>query len=382
MGKYKGSKMLRRIHDVFGLSAAQKDEIAAIAKVFPFQATEYYLSLIDWDDPDDPIRRIVIPDAQELEADDNEGSFDPCDEAANFVAPGVQHKYPHTALIVLTDVCGGLCRYCFRKRLFWDEAHDAHQGVDIAMPEVAHDVEPALDYIRNHREITNVLLTGGDPLSMPTARLAYVLSELRDMDHIGVIRIGTRMPVFNPQRILDDPELLRAICSVNTNQRRVYVVTHFDHPREITEEAVACVAELINNGVIMLNQHPILAGVNDDVDVLVELYRDLTRIGVATYYVFVTRPTLGNHSFQVPITQAYFIVDEAKKRLSGIDKRLRLVMSHASGKVSVVAVDDELIYLKYHRARHAGSEGKLMAFHRDDEACWLDDLEPAQLKTR
>jgi len=382
MGIYKGSKMLRRIHDVFGLSAAQKDEIAEIAKIFPFQATEYYLSLIDWDDPDDPIRRIVIPDPQELDAADTDRSFDPCNEAANFVAPGVQHKYPHTVLIVLTDVCGGLCRYCFRKRFFWDKAHDAHQGFDVAMPEVAHDVEPALDYVRSHREITNVLLTGGDPLSMPTAKLAYVLSELRDMDHIGVIRIGSRMPVFNPQRILDDPGLLRAINSVNTNQRRVYIVTHFDHPREITEEAVACVAELINNGVIMLNQHPILAGVNDDVDVLVELYRDLTRIGVASYYVFITRPTIGNHIFQVPITRAYFLVDEAKKRLSGIDKRLRLVMSHASGKVSVVAVDDELIYLKYHRARNPDHDGQLVVYHRDDEACWLDDLVPAQLITR
>jgi len=379
MAKYKRSRILRRIHDIFGLSAEQKDELAEVAQMFPFQATEYYLSLIDWDDPDDPIRRIVIPDPSELDISPSEGAFDPCDEAANFVAPGVQHKYPHTALIVMTDVCGGLCRYCFRKRLFWEEAQEVRRDFDIAMPEVAHDVEPALDYIRSHREITNVLLTGGDPLSMPTEKLTYVLEELRDMDHIGMIRIGSRMPVYNPHRILDDPELLRAIKGVSTNQRRVYLVTHFDHPREITEEAVACVAMLINSGVPVLNQHPILAGVNDDVDVLVELYRDLTRIGVATYYMFITRPVLGNHLFQVPITRAFFLLDEAKKYLSGIEKRLRLVMSHASGKITIMAVDERFIYMKYHRARDAAKEGQLMVFHRDDEACWLEDLKPARL---
>ena len=372
----KGSKILRRIHDVFGLSAEQKDKLAEVTEVFPFQCTEYYLSLIDWDDPDDPIRRIVIPDPREL---DGEGRFDPCNEASNFAAPGVQHKYPHTALILLTDTCAGMCRYCFRKRMFWERAHEVTEDFDIGMPEVARDVEPALDYVRQHREITNVLLTGGDPLTLPTGKLAYVLGELRDMDHIGVIRIGTRVPVFNPNRVVDDPELLRAIRSVSTIQRRVHIVTHFDHPREITDDAVACVNEFVGSGIPVLNQHPVLAGINDDSDTLVELYRDLTRLGVATYYMFLTRPTVGNEVFQVPITRAYAVLDEAKRRLSGIEKRLRLVMSHASGKITVTAVDDDFIYLKYHRARNPRHEGRLMVFHRDDDALWLDDLVAADI---
>jgi KamA family protein len=364
------------VHDVFGLPAHQKDELAQVTKVFPFQATDYYLSLIDWDDPDDPIRKIVIPHPSELHF---AGELDPCDEAANFAAPGVQHKYSHTALIIVTDRCAGLCRYCFRKRLFWEDKQQVGEQFEAAMPEVAHDIEPALQYIREHQEITNVLLTGGDALMLSTSRLAYILGELRDMPHVGVIRLGSRVPVFNPYRVLDDPDLIRLLRNVSTNQHRVYLVTHFDHPRELTSESVSCIAEFINNGIPVLNQHPILAGVNDDSDVLVELYRELTSAGVATYYMFLVRPTVGNQMFQVPITRAYHLLDQAKHRLSGIDKRLRLVMSHSSGKIAVVAVDDELIYLKYHRSRNPDNEGKLLMFHRDDDARWLDDLVPAEI---
>lgn len=376
MTKQKSRRMVRHVHDIFGLSAQQKDELAKVEDVFPFQATEYYLSLINWDDPNDPIRKIVVPHPSELRFD---GDFDPSNEAANFVAPGVQHKYPHTALIILTDVCAGLCRYCFRKRLFWEDAQDVSQDFSIAVPEVAHDIEPALDYIREHREITNVLLTGGDALMVSTKRLAYVLGELREMSHIGVIRLGTRVPVYYPSRVLDDPELLRELRRISTNQRRVYVVTHFDHPQEITSDSVACLSEFVNNGIPVLNQHPILANINDDPDILVELYRELTAVGVATYYMFMVRPTLGNQAFQVPITRAYDVLDRAKRRLSGIEKRLRLVMSHSTGKISVVAVDDSFIYLKYHRARESENEGQLTVFHRDDKACWLDDLVPVDI---
>jgi len=341
--------------------------MAAVANVFPFKATEYYISLIDWDDPNDPIRRIIVPHRAELTED---GHLDPSNEAANCVAPGVQHKYPHTALVLTTSNCAGFCRYCFRKRFFISGKHDGVQE------EIAHDIDAALSYIANHSEITNVLLTGGDPLTLPTARIAYILSELRDIAHVGMIRIGTRVPVFNPHRILGDPELINVMKQVSTNQRRVYIVTHFDHPRELTDLSISAVAEFINHGIPVLNQHPILAGINDDPDTLIELYRELTAAGVATYYLFLVRPTIGNHVFEVPIVRAYQVLEEAKRRLSGIDKRLRLVMSHASGKIHVVGVDTEYIYLKYHRARDPEDEGRILICYRNDDAYWLDDLQP------
>lgn len=364
------SRPVRRIHDVFGLSAENKEQMSRVTSIFPFQATEYYLSLIDWDDPDDPIKKIILPDEAELE-ELTAGDMDPCNEAANLVAPGVQHKYPHTALLVCIDECAALCRYCFRKRLFSDIVSKDED-------DVGRDIEPGLDYIRNNPRVNNVLLTGGDPLMMPTSRLAYILEELRDISHVNVIRIGSKTPAYNPDRILNDPELIRAIKRVSTNERRVYIMAHFDHPREITDKSAAAVAEFINNGIHVCNQNPILAGINDDPDTLIEHYRALTSMGVVTYYLFIVRPTAGNDSFQVPIARAYEVLAEARRHLSGLEKRVRLVMSHASGKIEILAVDDDYIYMKYHRARNPEDENRVMIFYRDDDALWLEDLVPVR----
>jgi KamA family protein len=367
------NRTIRKIHEVFGMPAKAKNELAKVEQVFPFKATEYYLSLIDWEDPNDPIRRIVIPEHNELELG---GDLDPSDEKANSAAPGVQHKYPHTALLLASNNCAGLCRYCFRKRLFLKSGTGRQQA------EVANDPQPALEYIAKHREITNVLLTGGDPLTLPNDKLRYLLEELREISHVGVIRIGTRTPVFNPQRITEDEELIRILKRVNTSERRVNIVTHFDHPRELTEESLSAVALLINNGLPVLNQHPILAGVNDDPDVLTRLYRELTSAGVANYYLFLVRPTAGNESFQVPITRAYEIYQQALSRLCGIGKRIRLVMSHATGKIQILRVDDDYIYTQYHRARNRDDEARMVIYRRDDNACWLDELQEVELVPR
>lgn len=276
--------------------------------------------------------------------------------------------------MLVADTCAGLCRYCFRKRLFWEDKQDIADGFNPGMDEVARDPQPALDYIANHPEITNVLLTGGDPLTLSTSRLAAILEELREIPHIKAIRIGSRTPVFNPYRVLNDPDLVKVIKRVSTNQRRVYLVVHFDHPRELTDVSTAAVAEFINNGIVVLNQHPILAGVNDDAEVLRELNHELASIGVAPYYLFLVRPTYGNEAFQVPITRAYDLMIQAGSGLSGIEKRQQLVMSHASGKIQVVGVDHQHIYLRYQRARNPEDCGKFMVFERNDEAYWLEDL--------
>ena len=362
------------IYEVYGLTPEQREQLAEVASVFAFQAPEYYLSLIDWDDPADPIRRIIIPDPAELR---HGGEFDPCDEAANFVAPGLQHKYSDTVLLLATDTCAGLCRYCFRKRLFVDDADVLEHGADETVPsnEVARNPGPALEYIRSHPGISNVLLTGGDVLTLGTTRLAALLEELREIPHIKVIRLGSRMPVFNPYRILNDPELVKTIRRVSTNQRRVYLVTHFDHPREITDLSSAAVAQFINHGIPVVNQNPILSGVNDDPGVLRELFSELNSIGVAPYYLFLVRPTFGNRDFQVPIARTFELLTEAEYGLSGLEKRVRLVMSHASGKIEVVGMDREYIYMRYQRARNYEDHGRFMVFERDDDACWLEDLD-------
>src|SRR5690606_4330911 len=144
--------------------------------------------------------------------------------------------------------------------------------------EVSIDVSKGIEYIAAHPEVTNVLLTGGDPLLMGTRRLVDIFERLRRIDHVGIIRIGTKMPAFNPWRVLDDPALLEAIEKYSTAEKRIYVMAHFDHPRELTEPAVQGIAALLRAGAIVVNQCPIVKGVNDDADVLAQMFRKLSFI--------------------------------------------------------------------------------------------------------
>ena len=358
----RGARYVIDIDELDRIPASEREALRRVASRHAFRATEYYLDLIDWNDPDDPIRRIIIPRPDELS---DWGRMDASNEAAVTVLPGVQHKYPHTALLLCNRVCGGHCRYCFRKRIFIQDAD-----------EIAFDVTEGINYIASHPEITNVLLTGGDPLMLPTARLVDIWERLSRIPHVGIIRVGTRMPVFQPWRILDDDELLAAISRISTPQRRLFFITHFDHPRELTGPATAAVDALLRAGAVCANQNPLVRGVNDDPVVLAELFRRLSFAGCAPYYVFQMRPTTGNKPYAVPIVRAFHIFEAAKRHVSGLAKRARFTMSHATGKVEVLIVDRDFIYLRYHRARDPLLDGRVLLFHRDDSAFWLDDLTP------
>lgn len=341
-----------------------REEMRRVAERYVFRANDYYLGLIDWTDPDDPIRRLVVPDERELS---DWGDLDASNEQAVTVAKGVQHKYPHTVLLLVNEICGAYCRYCFRKRLFID-------GND----ETTLDISEGLEYIRSNPEITNVLLTGGDPLIMSTKRLMAIIEKLSAIDHVKIIRIGTKMPAFNPWRVLDDPSLLEGFARYSTPERRIYVMAHIDHPRELTEPAIAGIDALLRSGVIVVNQCPLIRGINDDPDILEEMFRELSFIGAPQYYLFQGRPTAGNEPYEVPIVEGYHIFEEAKRRISGLAKRARFAMSHETGKIEIVGVDDSFMYLRYHRAKNPRDEGRFMVFHRDDEAYWLDQLTPVE----
>jgi lysine 2,3-aminomutase len=362
---------VRYVSDTESLSDVPPHERAGLGEVsarYAFRANDYYLSLIDWNDPADPIRRLIVPDAAEL---DDWGRLDPSNEAAHTVARGVQHKYTHTVLLLCNEVCGGYCRYCFRKRLFMDGNSEA-----------ARDLSEGVRYISEHPEVTNVLLTGGDPLLLATRRLAALLEALRAIPHVRIIRIGSKMPAFNPWRLLDDPDLLALLRKHSEPRRRIYLMAHFDHPRELTDPAVRAIDACINHGVICVNQCPLIRGVNDDPDVLSDLYRELSFIGCSPYYLFQGRPTAGNRPYQVPIVRGWDIFRETIRRGSGLARRPRFVMSHATGKIEIVGVDARYIYLRYHRSQNLAEQGRLLVYHRDDTAFWLDDLEPAARPSR
>ncbi|WP_210365263.1 KamA family radical SAM protein [Bacillus sp. REN3] len=341
------------------LSSAEKERIKPITDRFVFRSNDYYLSLIDWDDPDDPIRKIIIPNEGELL---EYGTWDASDEETNYVVPGCQHKYTTTALLVVSEVCGGYCRFCFRKRLFVNNEKEA-----LINPEAG------LEYIRQHKEINNVLLTGGDSLMLSTNKLIDIIARLREMDHIKIIRLGSKLPAYNPMRIYEDQVLLDAISRYSTPEKRIYIMSHINHPKEITEEALKGFEALIKAGAIVLNQTPILKGINDDPEILAELLDKLTYIGVSPYYFFINRPVAGNHDFVLPLEKAYRIVEKAKAKTSGIGKRVRLVMSHSSGKIEIMAIENGKAYLKYHQSRE-GNYGQTMILDCPDDAAWFDDL--------
>ena len=360
------SETLRRVRYITsidrieGLSPAERKALGPVAGKYAFRLNDYYLDLIDWSDPDDPIRQLVIPRGEELE---DYGALDASDEGANTVARGVQHKYADTALLLCNEVCGAYCRYCFRKRLFMAGNDD-----------VNNDVSEGLDYIREHPEISNVLLTGGDPLLMSTRRIAAILEALATIEHVRIVRIGSKMPAFDPWRLRRDSGLQRVLQDHPRQRQRIYLMAHFDHPRELTAEALAELEAWNAAGVTAVNQCPLIRGINDRPEVLAELWSRLSYAGCPPYYLFQGRPTAGNAPYEIPIVEGWSIFQQALARGSGLARRARFVMSHATGKIEIVAVDRSSIYLRYHQAKDPANLGRFLVAEREDTAGWLDEL--------
>jgi len=350
-----------KIEQLKQLSTQEQAGLEKVTDKFAFRCNDYYLSLINWDDINDPIRKIIIPEIQEL---DQWGRLDPSDEKTFTIMPGLEHKYNSTALLLVSNVCDGICRYCFRKRVFIDSQRD-----------YLRDLPAALRYIKEHSEITNVLLTGGDPLVLSTSKLENIVRGLREIDHVEIIRIGTRMPAFNPYRIIEDSAFLEMVEKYSTDWKTLYIMTHFIHPRELTNVAIKALGLLRKAGAITANQAPLIRGVNDSPEVLAELLGRLSYIGVAPYYIFQCRPALGNRAYTVPIEKGYEIFEQAVSKVSGLAKRPRFVISHSSGKVEIAGMTEKFAYFRYHRAACDEDSGRFMAFRRNPSAYWLDDYD-------
>ncbi|MDG5789200.1 KamA family radical SAM protein [Evansella sp. AB-P1] len=352
-------KYIMNIDKITQIPEEERARLKKITEKFVFRVNDYYLNLIDWNNPNDPIKKLIIPNEGELE---EYGRWDASDEDTNYAAPGCQHKYGTTALLIVSEVCGAYCRYCFRKRLFRNDIKEAMA-----------DVQPGIEYIKNHPEINNVLLTGGDSLILATKKLRLIIEQLREIPHVKIIRLGSKMPVFNPMRIYEDEELLELIKEYSTPEQRIYVMAHINHPVEITEEAKRGFDALHQAGAIVVNQTPVLRGINDDPEVLAELLDKLSWAGVTPYYFFINRPVAGNNDFVLSLEEAYNAVEKAKAKTSGLGKRVRLSMSHTSGKIEVLAIDNGKAYLKYHQSRD-NEYGKFMVLDCPKDAAWFDDL--------
>jgi lysine 2,3-aminomutase len=344
------------------LSPQEEERMERIVRRHPMRITPYYSSLIDWSDPSDPIRKMAVPS---LDESDLQGSYDTSGEAENTKLPGLQHKYAETVLILATNRCAMYCRHCFRKRL-----------VGLPNEEVLKRFEDAAEYIRRHEEVNNVLISGGDPLVLPTKIIGSLLSMLSDISHLNFIRFGSRAPVTLPSRF-DDQELLTTLKTHSRPDRRLYVVTQFNHPREVTEQSTRAVANLTKSGVVLSNQTVLLKGVNDDPAVLADLQNKLVSIGVNPYYVFQCRPVKRvKHHFQVPICRGLEVVEQAKAQCNGHSKRFKYIMSHKSGKIEIFGTLDDEVYFRYHQAKNRKNLGKLFKRDVNETASWLDDFKP------
>jgi KamA family protein len=322
---------------------------------------KYYASLIDWTDPEDPIRRMAIPHRDEF---DTSGSYDTSGEMESTKMPGLQHKYAQTALLLTTNRCAMYCRYCFRKRL-----------VGLPTKEVVRRFSDAAGYIERHTEITNVLVSGGDALVLGTGVIENLLDKLLAIDHLKYIRIGTRVPATFPERILDDSDLIGVLRKRSKPIRRLHVVTQFNHLRELTSSAVLAIGRLLSAGLVLSNQTILIKGVNDDPKTLADLQSSLVGVGVSPYYVFQCRPVKRvKRRFQVPLASGFRIVEDAKRMLDGQGKRFRYVMSHWSGKIEIVGISGKEMFFRYHQARDVSNLGRFFSRGLTEDAGWLDDL--------
>ena len=360
-------KFYRTTEDIAPLLKLNENEKARMTEIlerYPMQIPEYYLNLIDFSDPDDPIRKMCIPSIAETDLD---GNFDTSGEHDNTKLVGLQHKYEQTVIILSTERCAMYCRHCFRKRLVGSH-HD----------EIAEQFEPMMNYIESHPLINNVLISGGDAFLNSNAVIEKYLDRLTRMEQLDFIRFGTRLPVTLPEQISKNKELLEILAHYNSI-KPIYVMTQFNHPHELTPEALNTLRLLRNSVTIVRNQTVLLKGVNDDAQTLGMLLRGLTQAGVAPYYVFQCRPVKSVKSqFQVPLRRGLQIVEGAKSMQNGVGKSFRYCMSHPRGKIEIIgsAADDSMIF-KFHEAKYAQDSGRIFQLEIDKNECWLNGEIPA-----
>jgi len=264
---------------------------------YPMRINPYYLSLIK--KAGDPIYRQCIPDGREIS--DEAGVEDPLNEEGDSPVPGLTHRYPDRVLFLVSSRCAMYCRFCNRKR-------------KVGSPSMVSEasIREGLSYIRGHREIRDVLLSGGDPLLLSNRELARILTELRAMPHVEIIRIGTRVPCTLPQRIT--PQLAHLLGGF----KPLYINTHFNHPDEITEPAALACNRLSDAGIPLGCQTVLLRGVNDDPCVMKRLMQKLLTIRVRPYYLFVADPAKGTSHFWTPIHAGLEIISALQGHTSGL----------------------------------------------------------------
>lgn len=286
---------------IISLSTEERSRLKLVTAKYPVSITPYYLSLINLEDKNDPIGKQAIPCIEEITMGIL-GMEDPLEEKRDSVVPGLVHRYPDRVLMVLTDICPMFCRHCTRKR-------EWHHGGWIRPDE---QIEPMLEYIRHHSEIRDVIVSGGDPLTLSTERLEKIFSCIRQIEHVEIIRIGTRFPVVLPQRIDDQ------LCNMLSNYGPIWLNTHFNHASEITPESAKACDKLLRAGIPVNNQCVLMRGINDDIETQTKLCQGLLKIKVRPYYLFQCDEVQGTEHLRTPVETGLKIIQGLRGHTSGL----------------------------------------------------------------
>lgn len=291
---------LSQLANVLSLSEREIRPDPDSPDVLPLRITPYYASLLSPDDPDQPLRRTVVPVTDEQYTNSGESS-DPLAEGHDSPVPNLVHRYPDRVLFLATGFCSTYCRYCTRSHMVAkDKCHVGRQAWS-----------QALDYIRSHACIRDVLLSGGDPLTMPDGHLDYLLGALRAIPHVEIIRIGTKVPVVLPQRIT------KSLISVFKKAHPLFVSIHFTHPDELTPEVAQACSRLADAGIPLGSQTVLLKGINDHVPVMKSLMQGLLRNRVRPYYIYQCDPILGSAHFRTPVQDGLAIIEGLRGHTTG-----------------------------------------------------------------
>jgi len=297
-----------------------QSDLGPVIGKYPLAITPYYASLIRCADPSDPIFQMSVPQLEEL-ADPPFLSPDPLEECRDMPVPGMIHRYPDRALVIATTMCSMYCRHCTRKRVAGTRENSISK----------RRLEQIAAYLTQHPEISDVIISGGDPLTMATEKLEIVLERLYRVPSVQIIRIGTRTPVVLPQRITGE------LCSMLRRYHPIWINTHFNHPHEITSESIRACTRLADAGIPLGNQSVLLRGVNDDPRTIEQLCRGLVRIRVRPYYLYQCDLVRGVEHFRTPVSKGMEIMEYLRGRLGGLAIPTFVVDApHGAGKIPVL----------------------------------------------
>lgn len=291
---------LAQLEEHLNLSAEERSGVILSGTKLAMAITPHFFNLIDQDDPECPIRRQIIPRIEETWTSPYEMS-DPCGEDSHMPVPGLVHRYPDRVLFLVTDRCAAYCRYCTRSRVVSGAGEQ----------ELETDYEAAFRYLEEHTEVRDVLLSGGDPLLFSDGKLEKILSRLRQIEHIEFLRIGSRIPVFLPQRITP------ALCEMLQKYHPLFMSVHVNHPRELTIEVKEGLERLANHGIPLGNQSVFLRGVNDSVEVMKALVQKLLMCRVKPYYLYQLDLIEGSSHLQAPVAKGIEVIEGLRGHTTG-----------------------------------------------------------------